>query len=67
MPVRLRHDLVRDRADRPLGGRDGSALLQYLAEAQFKMWGTVGLRRHDGTAKPALMSRWSSARALPVE
>jgi hypothetical protein len=42
-------------------------LLQYLAEAQFKMWGTMGLRRYDGTAKPALMSRWNSARALPVE
>lgn len=42
-------------------------LLQFLAEARFKMWGTKGLRRYDGTAKPALMSRWNSARTLPIE
>lgn len=42
-------------------------ILQYLAEAQFKMWGTMGLRRYDGSPKPALMRRWTSARALPIE
>lgn len=41
-------------------------VLQYLAEVQFKMWGTMGLRRYDGSPKPALMERWEAARALPV-
>jgi hypothetical protein len=41
-------------------------LLQFTAEAQFKMWGTMGLRRYAGTPKPVLMQRWSAARALPI-
>jgi hypothetical protein len=41
-------------------------LLQFTAEARFKMWGTMGLRRFDGTPKPVLMQRWSAARAPPI-
>jgi hypothetical protein len=40
---------------------------QYVAEVLFKMWGTMGLRRYDGSAKPALMSRWTAARAPRIE
>lgn len=35
-------------------------------EVIFKAFGTMGLRRYDGTAKPALLQRWQAARAVPL-
>jgi hypothetical protein len=34
-------------------------------EIVFKAFGTMGLRRYDGTPKAALLQRWEAARALP--
>jgi hypothetical protein len=34
-------------------------------EIVFKAFGTMGLRRYDGTPKAALLQRWEAARAMP--
>lgn len=38
---------------------------QFVGELLFKVWGTMGLRRHDGTPRQPIYDRWQAARALP--
>lgn len=36
------------------------------AEIGFKVFGTMGIRDHDGAPRPPLFERWTAARARPV-
>jgi hypothetical protein len=43
----------------------GAADTQAFGELLLKIFGTMGIRRYDGTPKPQHMMHWSRARALP--
>jgi cysteine-rich repeat protein len=51
-------------AFRQAGGSDPT--IQFFSELAFKIWGTMGIRRWDGTPKPLLMQRWNELRAVPL-
>jgi hypothetical protein len=48
----------------PAEGRTGTIDTQYAGEVLFKAFGTMGLRRYDGTPKQSVYDRWQRARQL---
>jgi hypothetical protein len=44
----------------------GAIDTQAFGELLLKVFGTMGLRRYDGTAKTTHYAQWQSARRLPV-
>jgi len=51
-------------AFRSTGGSDPMA--QFFGELVLKVWGTMGIRTWDGTAKPMVFDRWQQALAQPI-
>lgn len=49
---------------RKAGGADPTA--QFRGETRFKIWGTMGLRTHDGAPRQPIFERWKAARAIPL-
>jgi hypothetical protein len=47
-------------------GQGATSLAQRDAEVGFKVFGTMGIRAHDGTPRQPIFDRWVAARALPV-
>lgn len=47
-------------------GQGATPLAQRDAEVGFKVFGTMGIREHDGTPRQPIFDRWTAARALPV-
>lgn len=52
-------------AFRDAGG--GTPEAKFFAELLFKIWGTMGLRDHDGAPRQPIYGRWSEELAIPVE
>jgi hypothetical protein len=44
----------------------GTPIAKRDAEVGFKVFGTMGIRGHDGTPRDPIFGRWQAARALPL-
>jgi hypothetical protein len=51
-------------AFRSLGGTDPTA--QFYGEMSLKIFGTMGLRTHDGTLRPGFRAHWQAWRDRPI-